>query len=70
MEGVAALPLGERTGDVGVGEQDAVVADLLQGLLADGAVEQHRVRDPARDGVPLGDAEDALLGLHAGCDID
>ena len=40
MEGVPTLSLGEWTGDVGIGEQDAVVADLLEGLLADGAVKQ------------------------------
>jgi hypothetical protein len=64
VEGVAALPLGDGTGDVGVRQQDAVVTDLLQRLLADAAAQQHRIAHPARHCVPLGHREHLLVSLH------
>ena len=55
VEGMAALTLGDVADDVGVAEEDAVGADGVEGLSADGAGDGDRVRDPAGDGVPLDD---------------
>lgn len=40
VEGMPTLSTCNRAGDVWIAEQDAVIADLLEGLLADAAVEK------------------------------
>lgn len=64
VEGMAALPPSHRTGDVGIAQQDAVVADLFEGFLADAAIEKDGVADPTRHCVPFGHTENTLICLH------
>lgn len=64
VEGVPALPPRHWASDVGIAQQYAMVADLLERLLADAAVEKDGVTDPTRHCVPFGHTENTLVCLH------
>lgn len=68
VEGMTALAFGDVADNVGVAEEDAVGADGVEGLSADGAGDGDWVGDPAGDGVPLDNWEDGFfIDFHLIC---